>query len=109
MIRVRGVNHIALRISDVARIREFYGKILGLEVVPFPTQMMDRDRQKNSREAVQAQIKGPAPTGGIWFAAGATQLHFNRVARAHGEFREPLRTAHCARSKKPRGDQNSAD
>ena len=50
MIKTRGVNHIAIRISDVARASEFYGKLLGLTVVPFPT--MDRDKAAEFRDAV---------------------------------------------------------
>jgi catechol 2,3-dioxygenase-like lactoylglutathione lyase family enzyme len=73
MIKARGVNHVALRISDVARASEFYGKLLGLEVVPFPA--MDREQAAKFRDEV-ASSKGVArPTGGIWFAAGNTQLH----------------------------------
>jgi len=73
MIKARGVNHIALRISDVARSSEFYGKLLGLEVVPFPS--MDRAQVEKFRESVVASKGGPTPTGGIWFAAGHTQIH----------------------------------
>ena len=73
MIRTRGVNHVALRISDVSRASDFYGKLLGLEVVPFPT--MDREKTNKFREAVVSSKGVPMPTGGIWFAAGNTQLH----------------------------------
>ena len=73
MIKTRGVNHIAIRISDVARSSEFYGKLLGLEVVPFPT--MDREKAAKFREEVVSSKRVPGPTGGIWFAAGSTQLH----------------------------------
>jgi len=75
MIKVCGVNHLAIRISDVARAKEFYGRILGLEVVPFPANLMDPDRQKNFREVVASSKGVAAPSGGIWFAAGNTQLH----------------------------------
>ena len=68
MIKTRGVNHIAIRISDVARSSEFYGKLLGLEVVPFPT--MDREKAVKFREEVVSSKRVPGPTGGIWFAAG---------------------------------------
>lgn len=73
MIKTRGVNHIAIRISEVARASEFYGKLLGLEVVPFPT--MDRDKAAKFRDEVVSRKRVAAPTGGIWFAAGSTQLH----------------------------------
>ncbi len=73
MIKARGVNHVALRISDVARASEFYGKLLGLEVVPFPVR--DMAQMTKFRDAVVASKGVPAPTGGIWFAAGSTQLH----------------------------------
>ncbi len=73
MIKTRGVNHVAIRISDVSRASEFYGKLLGLEVVPFP--MMDRDKVAKFRDEVVSSKGVPAPTGGIWFAAGSTQLH----------------------------------
>ena len=73
MIKTRGVNHVAIRISDVARASEFYGKLLGLTVVPFPT--MDRDKAAEFRDAVVSSKNVSRPTGGIWFAAGSTQLH----------------------------------
>jgi len=73
MIKTRGVNHIAIRISDVARASDFYGKLLGLEVVPFPT--MDREKAAEFRDGVASSKGVPKPTGGIWFAAGSTQLH----------------------------------
>lgn len=73
MIKARGVNHVALRISDVARASEFYGKLLGLEVVPFPVR--DMAQMTKFRDEVVASKRVPAPTGGIWFAAGSTQLH----------------------------------
>ena len=75
MPTVLGVNHVALRISDVARAQEFYGKILGLEVVHVPAHLVDPDRQKKFREVVASSKGVPAPTAGIWFAAGNTQLH----------------------------------
>ena len=73
MIKTRGVNHVALRISDVARASEFYGKLLGLEVVPFPSR--DREKAAKFRDEVVSSKHVPGPTGGIWFAAGHTQLH----------------------------------
>jgi glyoxylase I family protein len=73
MIKTRGVNHVALRISDVVRSSDFYGKLLGLEVVPFPP--MDRASVDKFRDAVVSSKGGAMPTGGIWFAAGSTQLH----------------------------------
>ena|SRR5260370_3529888 len=73
MIKARGVNHVALRISDVVRASDFYGKLLGLEVVPFPA--MDREQAAKFRDAVSSSKSVPPPTGGIWFAAGNTQLH----------------------------------
>jgi catechol 2,3-dioxygenase-like lactoylglutathione lyase family enzyme len=73
MIKTRGVNHVAIRISDVARASDFYGKLLGLEVVPFPA--MDREKAAKFRDEVASSKGVPRPTGGIWFAAGHTQLH----------------------------------
>jgi len=73
MIKTRGVNHVALRISDVSRPSDFYGKLLGLEDVPFPT--MDREKAAKFRDEVVSSKGVPVPTGGIWFAAGHTQLH----------------------------------
>ncbi len=73
MIKTRGVNHVAIRISDVSRASEFYGKLLGLEVVPFPT--MDREKAAKFRDEVASSKGVPRPTGGIWFAAGHTHLH----------------------------------
>jgi|SRR5208282_2174044 len=73
MIKTRGMNHVALRISDVSRASDFYGKFLGLKVVPFPA--MDPAQTNKFREAVASSKGVPLPTGGIWFAAGNTQLH----------------------------------
>ena len=50
MIKARGVNHVALRISDVARSSEFYGKSLGVEVVPFPPTHRERDAERSGKE-----------------------------------------------------------
>ena len=73
MIKARGVNHVALRISDVGRASDFYGKLLGLEVVPFPT--MNREDMAKFREGIVSSKGVVAPTVGIWFATGNTQLH----------------------------------
>jgi len=73
MIKASGVNHIALKISEVARSRNFYEGLLGLTIVPFPE--MDREQAMNFRNRVVTKYGVSAPTGGIWLAAGATQLH----------------------------------
>jgi catechol-2,3-dioxygenase len=33
MIRLARIGHVALRVADVTRSREFYGKLLGFEIV----------------------------------------------------------------------------
>ncbi|MFZ1889679.1 MAG: hypothetical protein WAU33_16785 [Candidatus Binataceae bacterium] len=50
MIKARGVNRVALGISDAARSSEFYGKLLGLEVVPFPPTHRERDPEWQGKE-----------------------------------------------------------
>jgi catechol 2,3-dioxygenase-like lactoylglutathione lyase family enzyme len=62
MIKTRGVNHVALRISDVSRASDFYGKLLGLEVVPFP--VVDRDKTMKFREAIVSSKGYPCQPAG---------------------------------------------
>src|SRR5437868_1963660 len=58
-IIVERIEHVAVTVSDVARAKEFYGRVLGLREVPRP-QSFDFD--------------------GAWYRNGPTDLHL--VARA---------------------------
>ena len=60
MIKTRGVNHIAIRISDVARASDFYGKLLGLEVVPFPTMEDRKSTRLNSSHRTVSRMPSSA-------------------------------------------------
>lgn len=53
-MRVLGINHAALLVSDVEASRRFYGEVLGMEEVPRPS-----------------NFRFP----GAWFRRGAAELH----------------------------------
>ena|SRR5208282_1100109 len=109
MIKTRGVNHIALRISDVARASDFYGKLLGLEVVPYPKmESMDREKMAEFRNEVVSSKGAPGPTGGIWFAAGNNAASSDCVSRTYGTHRKPVRTTLRARGRRFRRNQAHA-
>jgi catechol 2,3-dioxygenase-like lactoylglutathione lyase family enzyme len=53
MLKTKGFSHVAVRITDVDRAREFYEKVIGLKKIPRPA------------------IKIP----GEWYGIGDNQLH----------------------------------
>ncbi len=61
---IRGVHHVQLTHPPGSEeaAREFYGGLLGLSELPKPPELSDR--------------------GGVWFAAGAVQLHFGVEAES---------------------------
>jgi lactoylglutathione lyase len=82
MIKARAINHTALRISDPKRAQDFYTKVLGLKVVPFP-RMDDAARDFGAR--LRDAAGTPAPSGGLWVEApDGGQLHLIAAPPASG-------------------------
>jgi catechol 2,3-dioxygenase-like lactoylglutathione lyase family enzyme len=83
MIKARAINHTALRITDPKRAQDFYTKVLGLKVVPFPA-MTDATRKFGA--SLTAAAGTPAPTGGLWVEApDGKQLHLIAAPVASGK------------------------
>jgi catechol 2,3-dioxygenase-like lactoylglutathione lyase family enzyme len=83
MIKARAINHTALRITDPKRAHDFYTKVLGLKVVPFPP--MD-DAARDFGANLRAAAGTPAPTGGLWVEApDGAQLHLISAPAASGK------------------------
>jgi catechol 2,3-dioxygenase-like lactoylglutathione lyase family enzyme len=79
MIRVRKIDHVAIRVSDVAASAEFYTGLLGLAPAPLPAATSPDFRQR-----MQAASGAPAPTGGMWVEVPGSQIHMIKAERTEG-------------------------
>ena len=72
MIRVKTINHVAVRADDLAATARFYADVLGLEPAPMPAMGPD-DRERFAM--LTAATSGPPFSGVAWMEAGGCQIH----------------------------------
>ncbi len=82
MIKIKGINHVAIRIGSTDRAREFYGKLLGLAPAQMPA--MSREQGQQVLDAIDRNRSLPRPKGGQWFQAGNSQLHLISAEKHEG-------------------------
>jgi catechol 2,3-dioxygenase-like lactoylglutathione lyase family enzyme len=83
MINASGFNHVALRITDPERSRNFYTNVLGLKIAPFPK--MDPEQARSMRTRLIAAAGTPGPTGGLWVEApDGNQIHLISAVGGEG-------------------------
>lgn len=78
MIRVRKINHIALRAEDAKATAAFYGALFGFDSIRPPAAPSGR------REELQRRAGTPPATGGAWVALPGAEIHFISAERASG-------------------------
>ena len=62
VVQVKQIDHVTLVVKDLERSRRFYEEVLGMQLVPRPN----------------------FPFDGLWFQAGATQIHLILEHEASG-------------------------
>lgn len=78
MIRIRRIDHVAIHVDDVARTASFYTEVLGC------TRTAPVAAPSGRREALQAAVGTPAPTGGFWVDLPGSQIHAIKADRTSG-------------------------
>ena len=81
MIRVKRIDHVGIRISDVQETTAFYTDVLGLSPVPLPPRTPE---SVAAHQDLREKVATPAPTGGMWVEAPGTQIHMIRADKAEG-------------------------
>ena len=84
MIQVRRIDHVALRIDDVAASEAFYSGLLGLPRIAPQTGALSAADMTAFRADLQAQTGTPLPGGGLWVQVGDSQIHMIKAEKAEG-------------------------
>jgi catechol 2,3-dioxygenase-like lactoylglutathione lyase family enzyme len=84
MIKVKRMDHVALRIDDVDSSAAFYSGVLGLPKVAPEMGTMTAAQMNQFRADLQARTGTPIATGGMWIQIGETQIHMLRSDGASG-------------------------
>ena len=84
MIKVRRMDHVALRIDDVDATETFYSDVLGLPRVPPDMGDLTPAQMNAFRAALQTRTGTPLATGGMWIQVGDRQIHMMKSERVEG-------------------------
>ena len=84
MIKVRRMDHVALRIDDVDASAAFYSGLLGLPRVTPEMGTMTPAEMNEFRAVLQTRTETPVATGGMWIQVGDNQIHMLKSEKAHG-------------------------
>lgn len=84
MIKVRRMDHVALRIDDVEASEAFYSGILGLPRVA-PTMGTMTPAEMNEFRSILRQRTGTPPAGGgMWIQVAENQIHMIQSEKVDG-------------------------
>ena len=84
MIKVKRMDHVALRIDDVDASAAFYSEVLGLPRVTPEMGTMTPAEMNEFRAVLQSRTQTPIATGGLWIQVGENQIHMLRSEKTQG-------------------------
>lgn len=84
MIKVKRMDHVAVRIDDVEVTAAFYSGLLGLPRVTPEMGTMSPAEMNEFRAILQARTQTPIATGGMWIQIGENQIHMMKSEGGQG-------------------------
>ena len=84
MIKVRRMDHVALRVDDVDATEDFYTGVLGLPRVPPEMGDLSPAEMNAFRAELQMRTGTPLATGGMWIQVGDRQIHMMKSEKTEG-------------------------